>query len=514
VNLLAARLSFQHLHGPHAASALDDFLHPPSNPLTDQRARIHYRDRTGAARTYDWLIQDGEGAQLKDGENVKPGKSVLLPDSDLTVTLVGVKALPTGHDPLLRETGERFGNLLEEMGEALNANLVQAAIFTVRKGNGPEVPHIGWGDLPMAPSLPPLDAGAAAELVRIGYFHPPTIDQGAQAMRGRLGQIEIVMTDDHSFFYRAFGRDGLKGVGPIRIGETVPIFGGKNMPMQLALRLDELIPSGRVRMECEPLDLPPSEQDNKIPAALVSMEADGVTRELWIPRTLELKPDFHVIDFPSGPWRISFDFDRRPLPFQVSLLDFDPSSDPGTTARSAFRSDVTARPLGEAAPRQTTFADLGTGEHFHFVDRPRQTFRKTSSKGYESFDGDETLQIDDATAMVQPTPNPVKITMNNPMVRDNWTFYQSSFAPMKFQNGELRGDFMSFLTARYDPAWPVVYGGCLLVVIGTFVQFYMRAGVFTDGGKLERQRREQREARKAGRRREPVREEEDVELEI
>jgi hypothetical protein len=28
-----------------------------------------------------------------------------------------------------------------------------------------------------------------------------------------------------------------------------------------------------------------------------------------------------------------------------------------------------------------------------------------------------------------------------------------------------------------------------MVVFGAFVQFYMRAGIFTDGGKLERERR-------------------------
>ena len=35
----------------------------------------------------------------------------------------------------------------------------------------------------------------------------------------------------------------------------------------------------------------------------------------------------------------------------------------------------------------------------------------------------------------------------------------------------------------------------MLVVLGTFLQFYMRAGIFTDGGKKERERA----AAKAGR---------------
>lgn len=514
INLGVARLTFQYLHGPQAASALDDFLHPPPNPLIDRLARIHYHDRDGKPRVYEWLIKDEDSAELEDGGNSKPGKSIELPDSDLTVALVGVKALPTRDPSLLEGTGPQFVRLLAQMGDALRSESVNAAIFTVRRGTGREVPHIGWSDLPLAPSRPPLDADSSGELVSIGYFHPPRIDAGARAMQGRLGQIDVVMADDCSFHYRAFGRDGLKGAGPIRIGESVRIFGGENMPMQLALRLDELIPSGRVRMECEPLELPPSEQESMVPAALVALEVDETTRDIWLPRTQTLDSDFHLVEFPSGPWRISFDFDRRPLKFQVSLLDFDPSNDPGTSARSAFRSDVTVRPLGEAAPARLPFADLEIGAHYHFVDRPRETFVKTSAQGYETFDGDEALTIDDATVLVQPTPSPVKITMNNPMIRDSWTFYQSSYQPRRFQNGDLTGDFISFLSVRYDPAWPVVYGGCLLIVIGAFVQFYMRAGVFSDGGKKGRQRDDLRQQRKAKVARAHAMEENDVELEI
>ncbi len=42
----------------------------------------------------------------------------------------------------------------------------------------------------------------------------------------------------------------------------------------------------------------------------------------------------------------------------------------------------------------------------------------------------------------------------------------------------------------------IKYLGCLMVVLGAFVQFYMRAGLFTDGGKRERER----DAVKAGKR--------------
>ena len=55
---------------------VDDFLKPPSGGATGRMARFRYRDRTGASRTFDWTIDEQEG------------KSIMLPDSDLTVTLV------------------------------------------------------------------------------------------------------------------------------------------------------------------------------------------------------------------------------------------------------------------------------------------------------------------------------------------------------------------------------------------------------------------------------------------
>src|SRR5690606_9926559 len=106
---------------------------------------------------------------------------------------------------------------------------------------------------------------------------------------------------------------------------------------------------------------------------------DGETREFWLRRTRSLDPEFQTEIFEAGPWRISYDFDSRPLPFEVSLVDFNPSNDPGASARAAYRSDVYIREL-EAKPLDPKpFEDLADGQHFHFLDRPRETFRKTGS---------------------------------------------------------------------------------------------------------------------------------------
>jgi hypothetical protein len=47
---------------------------------------------------------------------------------------------------------------------------------------------------------------------------------------------------------------------------------------------------------------------------------------------------------------------------------------------------------------------------------------------------------------------------------------------------------MSVFQVAKNPARIPIYSGCIIVVLGAFVQFYMRAGIFTDGGKLEQKR--------------------------
>ena len=62
---------------------VDDFLKPPSGGATGGTARFRYRDRSGASRTFDWALEGQEG------------KSIVLPESDLSVTLEKATEFPT-----------------------------------------------------------------------------------------------------------------------------------------------------------------------------------------------------------------------------------------------------------------------------------------------------------------------------------------------------------------------------------------------------------------------------------
>ena len=137
--------------------------------------------------------------------------------------------------------------------------------------------------------------------------------------------------------------------------------------------------------------------------------------------------------------------DRQPLGFELKLDDFDMDFEPGTEQPTHFASQV---------------------------------------------------RLTDASAGIKNQPH--TISMNNPLDYRGFTFYQSNYIKVRDpQTGNFTGQFESIFQVATNPGRPMIYAGCLLVVLGTFLQFYMRAGVFTDGGKKERERARGKKKQKA-----------------
>ena len=82
--------------------------------------------------------------------------------------------------------------------------------------------------------------------------------------------------------------------------------------------------------------------------------------------------------------------------------------------------------------------------------------------------------------------------MNHPLDHNGYTFYQMRYQPdIDPQTERPTGRFLSVFQVATNPGRPIIYAGCLLVVLGTAVQFYMRAGVcdlFTAAARMERER--------------------------
>jgi len=261
---------------------------------------------------------------------------------------------------------------------------------------------------------------------------------------GLFGVVEVLGTPDGSLYYRVFGRGEsgqrrgvVRSVGPVTKGKEVVAFGGNpNQPMTISFQVEDYLPAGREKEICEPLALPKGQMGNGIPAALVEMTVDGHTEEFWARRSPSLEPLFQRVSFPSGEYEVAYDVDRKDLGFSLKLDDFQVGFDPGTEQAASFVSQVRLN--------------------------------------------DEALGIN---------AKPYTISMNEPLSHKGYTFYQSSYIRHTDpRTGVEDGQFQSVFQVATDPGRPIKYAGCILVVLGAFVQFYMRAGLFTDGGKRERER--------------------------
>jgi hypothetical protein len=169
-----------------------------------------------------------------------------------------------------------------------------------------------------------------------------------------------------------------------------------------------------------------------------------ITRQIWIQRSESSEaPSFRQVAFGDKMFEVAYDTDRKPLDFEVKLDKFDIGFERGTEQPTKFVSHV-----------RLTDTSLGVSDQPH------------------------------------------TISMNVPLTHRGFTFYQSRYSAIPDPHtGESTGQFQSVLQVGTDPARPVKYAGCLVIVLGIFVQFYMRAGVFTDGGKRQRERALRREKR-------------------
>jgi len=384
----------------------------------------------GVARFH---YQDASGKDRVYDWNLENQKSkvVTLPDSDLKVTYEGNAELPM----------DRMG-----MEGVLGEPSLTVANFRVQKGTSTPVIHHAWASLPMGPNvIPREDDPNPKPLVGINYFIPPEVNPKTN---GRFGLVEVLGTPDGSLYYRAFGR-GENGLGQLRTpptrlekGKEIVAFGGNpGLPMTLSFVVDEYFPAGREEQIYEPLNLPKGQLDQAVAASLVEMtvkDSDGksYTKEFWLQR-FPLGPTKRI-SFPTGTYDVLYDVDRKPLGFTVKLDDFKVDFDPGTDQASAYTSEI---------------------------------------------------RLTDEIAGIKDQKHTIR--MNVPLTHRGYTFYQASYNREKDPSTDRdTGRFASVFQVATDPGRSTKYAGCILIVLGAFVQFYMRAGVFTDGGKRERARAE------------------------
>jgi hypothetical protein len=336
-------------------------------------------------------------------------------------------------------------------------------LFKIQKGGDEPATHMAMANLPRVPNVIPSQDQPATPpkpaLASIHYMVPPSIDPKTN---GRFGEIDVLAFQDSAhpvrdqiLYYRVYGRakEGgrgeLRASGPLTRSKPIVAFGGNpNMPMTISFSVDDYLPAGLERDVCVPVDLPTGKMDQGIAACRLEMTVDGENKRIWLRRSTSLdQPRPEVVSFRDGVYALAFDADRKPLGFELRLDDFEVGFEPGTQQPTKFESKV---------------------------------------------------RLTDKSAGIRDEPH--TIWMNHPLDHNGYTFYQMRYQPdIDPHTDRPSGRFLSVFQVATNPGRSIIYTGCLMVVLGAFVQFYMRAGVFTDGGKKERERAEVKaRARAAG----------------
>jgi ResB-like family len=354
-------------------------------------------------------------------DDAEPGKPIPLPDSDLTASFASIVRVPLDDPGFRRVAGE---------------DEIKIARFKVKKGDGPEIEHNGYASLPTIPPIVPSRDDPAGEvprpLIQVAYYLPPVVDP---QVNGRFGVVEV-MGDDHGrLAYQVYRRGTPGKLGPhglLKPKEEITAFGGdESSPMSMKFSVEEFLQKGKEEEIAEPIKLPPNEEG--LAAVEAELTVNGATRTVWLRKSPTFDPDYHKVIFPDAIYEVAFDVDHMDLGFSLKLEDFDVGFDPGTEKASSFRSEV-----------------LLTDEAEGIKDKP------------------------------------VSIFMNNTLDHRGWRFFQSNYS--RYVDPKTRretGEFISVFQVAKNPAREMIYAGCIIVVLGAFVQFYMRAGIFTDGGKAQ-----------------------------
>ncbi|WP_435006275.1 cytochrome c biogenesis protein ResB [Tundrisphaera lichenicola] len=359
-------------------------------------------------------------------DDAKPGQVIPLPESDLTATFSKVDHESIESPRIRRSLGEEMIHIVQ---------------FLVKKGDGPEIKHNGYAGLPMAPTTVPDSEEAGAQpppaLLHVSYFYPPIVDP---QVNQRYGQIEIMGDNQGRVAYRVFERGNpakVRVAGLIKPGEEVTAFGGNSVsPMTMTFSVEEFLQAGVEKEIFESIDMPPNKKDDGLAAVLAEMTVNGVTKDVWLQKSPTFDPSYRTVTFPDSMYEVAFDVDHMDLGFSLKLNDFDVGFDPGTSTASSYRSEVTL--------------------------------------------SDEAAGIKE---------KPVSIYMNHTLDHKGWRFFQTSYSRYRDpKTGQETGEFVSVFQVAKNPAREMIYAGCIIVVLGAFVQFYMRAGIFTDGGHRQRER--------------------------
>lgn len=225
----------------------------------------------------------------------------------------------------------------------------------------------------------------------------------------------------------------------------------------------------------------------------VSWNESGETKadEFWLRQTLPPPwmsveaAQVHQTDLPDdGPIMSSYKVKETDVGFTVKLVDFDLDVDPGTSMAANYTShliQVDVRDDNELLEMRSQLADSEDPEARQKLRE--QILARTEQLTAEKLAAVDGVSEDKLKRIVEQDPaiSDRIVTMNEPLDYPDWRgrnlrLFQENYLPPNAMSG--RSELGSIFRVNYDPGRSIKYLGSLLITLGIFTMFYMRAYFF------------------------------------
>jgi hypothetical protein len=275
-------------------------------------------------------------------------------------------------------------------------------------------------------------------------------------------RIDILQGADLKLYVRTWREGKMGPVGLLPTGGP-PFVAFADTPDAVTLTVEKFVPSEKP--DALPLPLPFNQMHEGLShgQVRVRLTVDGSADEFWLGNstedpiakmTMAAPPNLRrVVQAPDRRVAIRWRPDTLDLGVEVLLRQFKRVLDPGTDHAAEFSSRV----------------DL--------VERPRDHPRsKGEGKTSSTDEPGKVLRQDVLISMNSP------LNFTDPHTGRSYRAFQASFRGpwpaeqlgLKPSGGDDELVYVSFLTVASDPGRAMKYLGCLLIVVGVFIRYYMK----------------------------------------
>ncbi len=267
------------------------------------------------------------------------------------------------------------------------------------------------------------------------WFHTPDVRQGRQGGQGQLevkGVLQFVQVPGGALWFRSFSRreDGAFGLEKrdrvAALNTDTDIWGRMQWKFRVVEHLPEAVEEERY-MPAPVAAGKDTEEDNfRYPAVIrCKLSTAKNAKEFWLQRDSS-----RIVDVDGREFTIAYRTKEMNLGFELKLERAEQTVDPGTRAAATYTSYV-------------------------------QLFDKE-----EKLDGVRKI-----------------ITMNEPLEHRGLKFYQSTYKFLGTYDANGRPVSLSGFTVGRDPGLELKYLGSVLLALGIFTMFYMKAYFFKPKGR-------------------------------